>query len=328
MTDLRALARYRFEGKSEQAVREEWVHPLLVHLGYGIETLNEVRYETQLKLAAPFRRIGRDKVKVDYVPTVLGHGLWIIEGKAHGRDDWEQAISQGWLYATHPEIDVAFMVIADGSRIAVYDVNEPDWQNPVVDIATPELASRFPELAAVLGAANVTRTIRRRRMRHLGAAMKAELDGARLQEYVAEIQQLAREAQSAVGENARAILRDQLKRENSQRQETVSAVGLFAIGVWMNQPFALSAQWAELGLGHVKSLPAEQRAGELQRLLDAGTYPGPPDGVRRPRMFWMLRWTALELYLALRDDEGCGEQARDLARLPCATTCSTSPTTR
>jgi hypothetical protein len=72
MTDLHALARYRFEGKSEQAVREEWIRPLLVHLGYGIETLNEVQYETALPLAAPFRRIGRTRVKVDYVPTVLG----------------------------------------------------------------------------------------------------------------------------------------------------------------------------------------------------------------------------------------------------------------
>jgi hypothetical protein len=75
MTSLRELSRYRFEGRSEQAAREEWVRPLLVHLGYGILTLNEVRYEERLELAAPFRRIGRERVQVDYRPTVLGHGL-------------------------------------------------------------------------------------------------------------------------------------------------------------------------------------------------------------------------------------------------------------
>jgi hypothetical protein len=314
MTDLHALARYRFEGKSEQAVREEWTRPLLVHLGYGIETLNEVQYETALPLAAPFRRIGRTRVKVDYVPTVLGHGLWIIEAKSHGGDDWDDAISQAWLYATHPEIDVPFMVIADGSRIAVYDVNEPDWQNPVVEIATPELVSRFSELAAILGAAHITTTVRKRRMRHLGSAMKAEVTGARLHEYVTEVQELARQAQSAVGENERAIIRDQLAREETLRQEAVDMVGLFAIGVFVNQPFALSLQWADKAVARVKSLPVEQRADELERMLDAASYTGAPDGSRQPRMFWMLRCTALEVYLALRNDEGCGELARELGR--------------
>ncbi|MEA2451047.1 MAG: hypothetical protein QOG63_2979, partial [Thermoleophilaceae bacterium] len=104
MTSLRDLSSYRFAGRSEQAVREEWIRPLLVHLGYGISTLNEVRYEESLALAKPFRRIGRKRVDVDYTPTVLGHGLWIIEAKAHGAEDWDDAISQAWLYATHPEI--------------------------------------------------------------------------------------------------------------------------------------------------------------------------------------------------------------------------------
>jgi hypothetical protein len=74
MLTLQHLARYRFEGKSEQAVREEWIAPLLVHLGYGGDTLNEIRYELPLRLAQPFRRIGRRRVDVDYVPTALGQG--------------------------------------------------------------------------------------------------------------------------------------------------------------------------------------------------------------------------------------------------------------
>jgi hypothetical protein len=112
MFGLRSLSRYRFAGRSEQAVREEWVRPLLAHLGYGIGTLHEVRYEERLLLAAPFRRVGRERVQVDYKPTVCGHGLWIIEAKAHGHDEWEEAISQAWLYATHPEVAVPFMAIA------------------------------------------------------------------------------------------------------------------------------------------------------------------------------------------------------------------------
>src|SRR6187200_693646 len=140
MPTLDALSRYRFAGKSERAVREEWIRPLLEHLGYGIDTLNDVRYEERLALRNPRRRIGSETRIVDYIPTVLGHGLWIIEAKApEARDSWDDAISQGWLYATHPEVDVPLMAIADGTRIAVYDVTRVDWDQPVIDLAAGQL---------------------------------------------------------------------------------------------------------------------------------------------------------------------------------------------
>lgn len=72
---LDALSRYRFAGKSERAVREEWIRPLLEHLGYGIDTLNDVWFEERLALRNPRRRIGSKTRMVDYIPTVLGHGL-------------------------------------------------------------------------------------------------------------------------------------------------------------------------------------------------------------------------------------------------------------
>jgi len=179
--DLVSLSRYRFSGKSEQAVREEWIRPLLVHLGYGIETLNEVRYEEQLELRTPLRRLGSRRVRIDYRPTVLGHGLWIIEAKAPDPSIvWDDAISQAWLYATHPEIDVPFMAIADGKRIAVYDVHQPAWDVPVVDVSARQLSGQFEELKAVLGASHVATAVRTRRMRHLGAAMRTEVSHHRL----------------------------------------------------------------------------------------------------------------------------------------------------
>jgi len=314
MVDLGTLAQYQFEGKPEQAVREEWLAPLLLHLGYGGETLNTVIYAESIGLAAPFRRIGRQRVEVDYRPTVLGHGLWIIEAKAHKGDEWEDAISQAWLYATHPEIDVPFMVVADGSRIAVYDVYKPDWGNPVADIATRDLVERFPMLAEVVGAANVTRAVRERRMRHLGAAMRAELDPERLDEYVAGVTLLAQEARSDVLDNRGAVLRDQLKREETARADLVRRYGLFTVGVFANQPLALNFESARLGIEHVRSLPREGRVPELGQLVDAAVHRGGINGSAEPRMFWMLRVTALEIYLSLRDDDGCGEQATSLAR--------------
>jgi hypothetical protein len=312
--DLKALARYRFEGKSEQAVREEWIAPLLVHLGYAGETLNTVLYNESFALAKPFRRIGRQRIEVDYRPTVLGHGLWIIEAKAHGEEDWDDAISQAWFYATHPEIDVPFMVICDGSRIAVYDSYKPDWDEPVVDIPTAQLAERFQELAAVIGAAHVTRAVRERRLRHLGDAMRAELDPVRLNEYVQEVQRLARDATKNVRDNEIAIIRDQLMKEDEGRRELVRAAGLFTVGVFTNQPFALNLESARLGVEYVQDLEPAQRAPELARLMDAAVHRGGPNGSEHPRAFWMLRITALEIYLSLLDDDGCGQRALELAK--------------
>jgi hypothetical protein len=312
--DLTTLARYRFAGRSEQAVREEWIRPLLTHLGYGIETLNQVVYEQSLTLASPLRRLGSRRVRVDYKPTVLGHGLWIIEAKAHNaRDAWDDAISQAWLYATHPEIDVPLMVIADGSRIAVYDVYQPNWDEPVIDLATVELEEGFVDLARVLSAAQVTTAVRRRRMRHLGLAMRSELSFARLNAYVRDVEELVREAKPAVAENQRSILQDEAARQTELRDAALAEHGLFAAGVGLNQPLARNLQLARAGVTHVSSLPEERRPAELKRLVAAAENRS-ASGTRQARMFWMLRIGALFIYLHLRDDPGCGEQATELAR--------------
>ena len=314
LTTLQELSRFRFAGRSEQAVREEWIRPLLVHLGYGVETLHEVRYEERLNLARPLRRIGRQRVEVDYVPTVWGRGLWIIEAEAHQTDDWDDAISQAWLYATHPEVDVPFMAIADGSRIVGYDVYKPNWDEPVVEVPTTRLVADFARLAAVFGAANVTRAVRTRRMRHLGLAMKAELSLARLDEYVSDLKKLAADARGSVIENQRAVRAMHDQATSDRRATALQGVGLFAVGVWMNQPLAISVQTASAGVEHVRSLHPSKRGVELDRLVAPAVYKEGQVRQRRPSdVLDAARRSALFIYLKIRDEAGC-EAARGLAR--------------
>ena len=305
MTTLRELSQYRFAGRSEAAVREEWIRPLLVHLGYGISTLNEVRYEQQLRLAKPFRRIGRQRVDVDYTPTVLGHGLWIIEAKAHGAEEWDDAIWQAWLYATHPEVDVPFIAIADGARIAVYDTHQPDWDSPIVDIATPSLEAEFPALADVLGAANVTRAVRQRRMQHLGLAMRAELSPIRLDEYVGDVRQLTVQARPSVDANMRAVLADQFGVDQRRQRELIQTHGLFVVGVWANQPFGASRKLYGEAVDHLRRTAAEDRVTEFDRLRQAASYATGARSARDPRMFWSLRNVELFVALSVRNEAGC-----------------------
>lgn len=301
MLTLQQLARYRFEGKSEQAVREEWIAPLLVHLGYGGDTLNEIRYELPLRLAQPFRRIGRQRVDVDYAPTVLGKGLWILEAKAAASEVWEDAISQAWLYATHPEVDVPFMAVADGTRIAVYETTRTDWDAPVCDLPTPELAQRFPELAGVLGAQHVTSAIRKRTMRHLGTAMRAEVSEARLGEYVQEVRALADEARPSVRDNYSSVLRDQFVRERQQEEDAVAAAGIFAVGAWANRVLGVPVRLMGMAEDLLLAEEPAARAQSFNRFLSAALRGQP----RVPREFWNFRLVKLWIALSCSDQDGC-----------------------
>ena len=301
-------------------MREEWIRPLLEYLGYGIDTLNDLKYEERLALAQPLRRIGSTTIIVDYVPTVLGHGLWIIEAKApDARDTLEEAIGQAWTYATHPEVDVPLMAIADGSRITVFDVTKLNWDDPVVDVSAGDLVTRFHELFAEMGAPKVAAKIRLRQLRHLGAAMRAELDPLRLEETVGAVRELANEARPVVIANRASVIRDQFSRDREQHTEAVLSAGIWGLAQHHNQPIPDSLGDVKLAAEYVRSLPAQLRGRELENFVDA-TKPRFDTKTRKelpepgpPRMFWMLRIIALGTYLELLDDPGCGNQARALA---------------
>jgi hypothetical protein len=176
---LEELADYDFEGVSEQQVREEWIAPLLSVLGYGRGTINRIIYEQHLELAQPLRYPGSSRLKVDYLPTVLGLWLWIIEAKCPQAAGFRATrhLSQAWSYATHPEVNVPLMALSDGRRLSVYDVTQPKWaERPELELTHAELPRHFGEVEAVLGARNVARFVVRRRLAHLERALLAQVD--------------------------------------------------------------------------------------------------------------------------------------------------------
>jgi hypothetical protein len=274
---IAALSTYRFQGKLERAIREEWIRPLLEHLGYGIDTLNDVLYEERLTLRNNRRKIGSEIRMVDYIPTVLGHGLWIIEAKApEARDPWDDVLSQAWLYATHPEVDVPLMAIADGSRFAVYEVNRIDWDVALLDLTIDQLVERFDKLVHVLGAAHVAETIRTRQLRHLEQAMRAELDPVRLDETVAAVREIANRTRAVVLKNRGRVLLDQFERVAQGTDETIRSVGLWGIAQIHNQPIANNLSDVARAVSHVRSLPEHLRIKELDQFVAATQLPAPP----------------------------------------------------
>lgn len=74
-------------------------------------------------------------MEIDYRPTVHGVGLWIIEAKRPDEDLFSELhLGQAWSYATHPRVDVPFMVLANGIRLGVFDLGEDEWDKPILDI--------------------------------------------------------------------------------------------------------------------------------------------------------------------------------------------------
>jgi hypothetical protein len=124
---LEALAGYDFTGQDEQAIREQWIYPLLSLLGYGLGTPNPVDIPFKVDLASPIRALGSRRMELDYRPTVHGVGLWIIEAKRPDEDLFSELhVGQAWSYATGPRVDVPFMVLANGIRLGLFDLGEDE----------------------------------------------------------------------------------------------------------------------------------------------------------------------------------------------------------
>jgi hypothetical protein len=111
---LTALAAFDFAGHDEQSIRDQWISPLLLELGYGLGTANVMRPAT-LELSPPLRALGSTRWKIDYAPTVLGVGMFIVEAKHPSEDPFaDEHLGQAWCYATDPRVAVPLIVMTNG----------------------------------------------------------------------------------------------------------------------------------------------------------------------------------------------------------------------
>jgi hypothetical protein len=239
-TLLTALAQFDLSGHDEQSIREQWIYPLLGALGLRVGTMNRVDIPVKLELRPPMRALGHARFEIDYRPTVLGVGLWIIEAKRPDSDvSDDRHLGQAWTYATDPRIDVPLIVLANGTRLRVHDLTAVDWDLPVVDIAQSELAVRFTELEAVLGARRVADFVRRRQLRPLRTALSAQVDESALEQTLADVRAIVDETRALVIQNRDRIYyatRDEIK---AKRAANAKAIGVWGIAFAANSPYVI-----------------------------------------------------------------------------------------
>jgi len=301
MLTLRDLSEYRFEGKNEQAVREEWIFPLLLHLGYGPTTLNDVKFGDQLKLRSPLWKLGSKRMEIDYRPTVLGHELWLIEAKAPGAVDADEHLFQAWSYATHPEVNVPLVVLADGAHLAVHDLTAIEWDHPVVDVPVAEVEDRFDEILAILGARTVATAVRHRLLGRLQKALEAELDPDALDDTISRTKEIVERVRPSVLENRRRVADDANLQRERDDQRMLKSVGLWGLAQELNVPFGWRPLDVERGL---RALQAQPNVDKLEQLWKAVA-----DGQGHDRAFWGLRTFRLSLSLRARSLPACASVA-------------------
>lgn len=304
-SELSALAEYAFQNRSEEDVRADWIDPLLRLLGYGLGTRNRVRREVPLPLSPPLRMIGSRRVRVDYVPTVLGQRLWVIEAKRPQPDLFDDAhLGQAWTYATDPRIRVPLMMLCDGERIGVFDVTQAEWDEPVLDMTRSELPNRFDELNAVLGARRVAEWIRVRQLAHLQEALGAQLDLGALDATVVDVQRMIDNARPIVTARRDGIRREARDESLKRGIAAVDKAGTWGLAQELNGPLAFSYADLERIVEMVRRQPISQRVAEFDRISEA----------TGPRAWFSVRVLQMAAAVALSQDEGCAAHCTDAAR--------------
>jgi hypothetical protein len=237
--DIQLLADYEFEGRNEAEIRGDWIEPLLRLLGYGLGTRHNVLRERRLQLAEPIRMIGSSRIEIDFIPTVFGEQLWIIEAKRpQGGEDLfsTEHLGQAWSYATDPRIAVPLVVLCDGTRLGVYDVTRVKWNTPIFDRPKAELPEAFQELFGLLGAPRVAERIRRDQLAHLRKALMAQIDQRPLDETLKDVETIVAEARPIVNERRQQVYRETRERIERDGTKAMDTAGIWGLAGHLNGP--------------------------------------------------------------------------------------------
>jgi hypothetical protein len=158
--DLPALP---FDQMNEADVRAEVLDPLLRRLGYVKGGENSI--EREHKLSYPFLFLGRKKPgkdlqlrgNADYTLQVGNHARWTLEAKPPSEALDEDVLQQAWSYAIHPEVQASYFAVCNGRVLELYQTSAPWGAAPLLRLSYEELGTKFGEVKAWLGPAQIAR---------------------------------------------------------------------------------------------------------------------------------------------------------------------------
>jgi hypothetical protein len=306
--ELAALAEFDFSGQDEQFIREHWIYPLLRLLGYGLGTI-DIPFKVDLRPPVhEARALGSYRWEIDYRPTVHGRGLWIIEAKRPSEDLTSgQHLGQAWGYATHPLVDVPLMMLANGSKLRVFDVTQEMWDSPILEISQAELPERFGDLNSALGARSVAEFVRQRQLRHLRSALAAQVDYEALDQTLLDVQGIVNDARIAVTKNRASVQVEAMSRALNRRDRDGRAAGVGGLAQATNSPHMGLARDLDLCSQMIIDMPAANRTAGFDEIAAAAAIRS------STRMTFALRMFQLGVALRLVGIPGVSKRAKDVA---------------
>lgn len=200
MAELERISKYDVSTYSEEDIRAEIIDPVIRVLGYAKETYFSTQREKHLKVAD-------GDLFIDYRMTLWSRAFWVIEAKKVKRKPLKftsAELQQALLYAVHPEIDAALVVLCDGRVFEVYDRDESVTQ-PAARVEVKKLPEQFDVLQALLGPWQAWFFQKRRALRVASRVLQLEMTPGRIEEFSDAIQRRVQDARSKVYDNWRKL---------------------------------------------------------------------------------------------------------------------------
>lgn len=200
MAELERISKYDVMAYSEEDVRAEIIDPVIRILGYAKETYFSTQREKHLKVAD-------GDLFIDYRMTLWSQAFWVIEAKKVKRKALKftsKELQQALLYAVHPEIDAALVVLCDGRVFEVYDRDESVTQ-PTARVEVRKLPEQFHMLQALLGPWQAWFFQKRRALRVASRVLQLEMTPGRIKEFSDAMQRRVQDARTKAYDNWRKV---------------------------------------------------------------------------------------------------------------------------
>lgn len=210
-TEVKELARLSlldFSNFNETDVREEYIRPVLTLLGYRKNQDYAVSTEESFSLHNAFLRVGRDRIKLDYITDIRKQYFWLIEAK-DGNPQYRNTISdddvgQAYFYSLHPSVNCRYFAVSNGWLFNLYDRDLLDDKfSPILSIRHQDMPSRFLELDSYIGSTQLVSNTKVKLLSQIEKTLSAEVSLERLEEFAGEVGKLIHKVRPQVLENFR-----------------------------------------------------------------------------------------------------------------------------
>lgn len=223
---------------NEADVREEFIAPLLVFLGYSKNTVNRVVREESLRLNNCFHRIGRQSVQIDYVPTVKLKKFWIIEAKPADPSEMNFGdFLQAHLYAIHPEIQAPYVVLTNGREIRIYDaLKASSWEDTLLISKQGDCETTFSFVSDFLSSKTMLASIRKQTLKTIKDSLAVELDIRVADDFQRDFNETIRESRKTIDNNKREFQRKAWKDEQENEKSEIEGAKFSELMIMMDIP--------------------------------------------------------------------------------------------